>query len=83
MHCMLYATNASAGAEVALAIMVILLVIFAVVLSIASLVFWILMLVDCAKRKRMSDGERVAWILIQVFLGVIGSVAYYFAVKRG
>ena len=49
--------------------------------GIAATVFWILMIIDCAKRK-MSDGERVAWILVLVFLGIIGATIYYFAVKR-
>ena len=55
-------------------------VLFAV--GIASLVFWILMIIDCAQRKKLSDGERVAWILVLVFLGAIGAIIYYFAVKR-
>jgi hypothetical protein len=45
-------------------------------------VFWILMIVDCAKRKKLSDSERVAWILILVFLHFIGATIYYFAVKK-
>jgi len=45
-------------------------------------VFWILMIVDCAKRKKLSDSERVAWILILVFLHFIGAAIYYFAVKK-
>ncbi len=44
-------------------------------------VFWVLMIIDCAKRK-MSDSERVVWILVLVFLGFIGATIYYFAVKR-
>ena len=39
------------------------------------------MIIDCAKRK-MSDSERITWILILVFLGIIGAVVYYFVVKR-
>jgi len=45
-------------------------------------VFWVLMIIDCASRKRMSDGERIAWILVLVFLGFLGATIYYFAVKR-
>ena len=45
-------------------------------------VFWVLMIIDCATRKRFSDGERVAWILVLVFLHFIGATIYYFAVKR-
>jgi len=46
-----------------------------------SFVFWILMIVDCAKRNMKSD-DRIVWILILVFLGIIGAVVYYFVVKR-
>ncbi|MEM3154539.1 MAG: PLDc N-terminal domain-containing protein [Candidatus Woesearchaeota archaeon] len=45
-------------------------------------VFWILMIIDCAKRRGLTGGERIAWILVLVFLGVIGAAVYYFAVKR-
>ena len=45
-------------------------------------VFWVLMIIDCASRKGMSDGERIAWILVLVFLGFLGATIYYFAVKR-
>lgn len=45
-------------------------------------VFWIWMIVDCATRKKLSDGERVAWILVLVFLHFLGATIYYFAVKR-
>lgn len=45
-------------------------------------VFWVLMIIDCAKRKQLTDSERVAWILVLVFLGFLGAGVYYFAVKR-
>ncbi len=51
-------------------------------LIIALTIFWILMIVDCATRKKLSDGERVAWILVLVFLHFIGAMVYYLAVKR-
>ncbi len=51
-------------------------------LIIALTIFWILMIVDCATRKKFSDGERVAWILVLVFLHFIGAMVYYLAVKR-
>ena len=45
-------------------------------------VFWILMIVDAAKRDFKKDSERVVWILILIFLGGLGAIIYYFAVKR-
>ena len=39
------------------------------------------MIIDAAKRKFKNENERVIWILILVFLGMLGAVIYYFAVK--
>lgn len=60
---------------------IILLVLILIAAAIFSFVFWILMIIDCAKRK-MSDGERIAWILVLLLLGVLGAAIYYFAVKK-
>jgi hypothetical protein len=55
---------------------------FLIILAgILGLIFWIAMIIDCAKRK-MTEGEKVAWILILVFLHALGALIYYFAVKR-
>jgi len=51
-------------------------------LGIALTVFWIMMIIDCAQRKNLTDGERVVWILVLVFLGFFGASIYYLAVKR-
>ena len=70
----------NSGAIYALLIIFLMLLLFASIIF--SFIFWIWMIVDCAKRKNISDGERVAWIIVLVFLQVIGAVIYYFAVKR-
>lgn len=70
------------GVSVSIVVLLMLLFILLFALVIFSFVFWILMIIDCAKRKGLSDGERVAWILVLVFLGAIGAVIYYFAVKK-
>lgn len=56
------------------------LIIFA--LSIIGFIFWILMLVDCIKRKFKEETEKIIWILVLVFTGVIGALIYYFVVKK-
>ena len=33
------------------------------------------------KQKRMPDVEKVIWILVVLFLGIIGVIIYYFIVK--
>lgn len=70
------------GLSTSVVVLLIFLFILLFALVIFSFVFWILMIIDCAKRKHLSDGERIAWILVLAFLGVIGAAVYYFAVKR-
>ena len=65
-----------------MAIFMLLLILLLVGLVLGLTIFWILMIVDCATRKKLSDGERVAWILVLVFLHFIGASIYYLAVKR-
>ena len=66
----------------ALGIGIIILILAAVVLAVCAFIFWIVMIVDCAKRKFKGDTEKVVWILILIFLGIIGALIYYFVVKQ-
>ena len=69
-----------------LALLGILLFIFVAMLVVAVIIFcfifWILMIVDAAKRDFKTDGEKIAWVIIVVFLHILGALIYYFAVKR-
>ena len=54
-----------------------------VILAIAAffilqLVMWIWMLVDCLKNEPSTGNDKVIWVLLMVFLGIIGSLLYYF-----
>lgn len=53
-----------------------------VAVAILATIFWIFMLVDCAKRNFKKDNDKVVWILILVFTGIIGAIIYYFVVKN-
>ena len=44
-------------------------------------VFWLLMLIDCLKRDFRKDIEKVVWVLVLVFLHLLGALVYYFVVK--
>jgi beta-lactamase regulating signal transducer with metallopeptidase domain len=55
--------------------------IFAAV-SIIAFVFWIMMLVDVIKRNFKKSDEKVIWVLVVIFAGIIGALIYYFVVKR-
>jgi hypothetical protein len=50
--------------------------IFAVI-AIASSIFWIAMLVDCATKEPSSGNDKLVWILIIVFTHWIGALLYY------
>ena len=42
-------------------------------------VFWLMMLIHAAK---YDVKDKVVWILLMVFTGIIGAIIYYFVVKR-
>lgn len=51
-------------------------------LALASFVFWIIMLIDAIKRDYDKSDDKIIWILVIVFIGIIGAIIYYFVVKR-
>ncbi len=55
-----------------------------IALLIGAVIFWVLMLIDCATKpdkKVKKYGGKIVWILIIVLLGLLGAIIYYFAVK--
>lgn len=54
----------------------------AVVISILAFIFWVLMIVDCVKRNFKESNEKIVWIIVLIFAGVLGALIYYFVVKR-
>ena len=42
--------------------------------------FWIWMLVDCVKRDKLKD--KLVWIIVLIFLNIIGALIYFFIVKN-
>ena len=44
-------------------------------------VFWIWMIIDCLKRDFKKDVEKIVWILVLIFLHLLGAIIYYFVVK--
>ena len=45
-------------------------------------IFWIIMIVDAAKRKFAESNDKIVWILVLVLVGWIGALVYYFVVYR-
>jgi len=55
--------------------------IIGVIIAILAFVFWVWMLVDAIMRTFKSDVEKVIWILVIIFLNLLGAIIYYFAVR--
>ena len=45
-------------------------------------IFWIAMIVDCLTRNFKEGSERIAWLLVLIFLNIVGLIIYYFMVFR-
>ncbi len=56
--------------------------IIGIIIGILFLIFWIFMIVDCAKRKFIKDGEKILWILIMIFGTWIGAIVYFFVIRQ-
>ncbi len=55
---------------------------FILTMVVLSFVFWIWMIIDCAKNNRIAGGEKVAWLLVIIFLHFLGALIYFFAGRR-
>lgn len=51
--------------------------VFAVIL----VVFWLWMLVDCLNRNFKKDMDKLVWIILLLFIHILGAFLYYFLVK--
>jgi phospholipase D-like protein len=45
-------------------------------LGLAVMVFWIWMLIDAITNRGISDGEKIAWVLVIIFLHALGGLIY-------
>ena len=45
-------------------------------------VFWLWMLIDCLKNPRIQGTEKLIWVLVIIFLHVIGPLLYFFLAKE-
>ena len=51
------------------------------IISLACFVFWLWMLVHAITNKGISDVEKIMWVLVIIFLPLIGSIIYFFVGK--
>ncbi|MEI6731260.1 MAG: PLDc N-terminal domain-containing protein [archaeon] len=55
--------------------------ILAAIVMVIFIVFWVLMLIDCAKRKFKNDVEKIVWVLVLLFGRIFGAIAYYIVIR--
>ena len=60
------------------AIFGLLFMLVAVVIGLAAFAFWVWMLIHAIQNKGLSDSERLVWVLVIIFVGVIGPIIYFF-----
>ena len=47
-------------------------------IALAAFAFWIWMLISAVQNKGLSEGEKIAWVLILVFVHCLGAILYFF-----
>lgn len=47
--------------------------------GVGGTVFWIWMLVDCAKNEPRKGNDRIVWVLVIALTHLLGALIYYFA----
>jgi cytochrome c oxidase assembly factor CtaG len=47
-------------------------------LFILASIFWVWMLIDCLQNSRLQGVEKLVWIVVILFLHLLGAVIYFF-----
>jgi hypothetical protein len=50
-------------------------------ISLAVFVFWVWMLIHAVTNKALGDGEKIAWVLVIIFVPCLGALIYFFVGK--
>ena len=57
-------------------LIVILLFVLPIILAVFA--FWIWMLISAVQNKGLTEGEKIAWVLVIALLHVLGALIYFF-----
>ena len=52
------------------------------ILAVAS-IFWLWMLIDAIGNPRLNGAEKIIWVLVVLFLHLIGALVYFFVGRGG
>ena len=47
------------------------------------LIFWLWMFIDCLKNPTLQGTEKLIWVLVLLFVHVLGPILYFFIAKEG
>lgn len=47
------------------------------VLGLATFVFWLWALIDCARKEHPGENMKLVWILVVLFAGIVGALIYF------
>ena len=50
---------------------------FLAILGLLAFAFWTWMIIDAIQNKGLTDGEKIAWVLVVIFLHCIGALLYF------
>lgn len=59
-------------------ILILVAALFLVPLALAAFAFWIWMLVSAIQNQGLTEGEKIAWVLVMVFVHFLGAILYFF-----
>ncbi len=63
-------------------IVMILAMLFLLPLALAAFAFWIWMLVHAIRNDSLTEGQKIAWVLVILFLHFLGAIIYFFAGRQ-
>lgn len=56
----------------------VLVFLFMAALGLACFAFWLWMLIHAITNKGLGDGEKIVWVIVVIFLPVLGPILYFF-----
>ena len=59
----------------------ILILLFVLPLVLAAFAFWIWMLISAIQNKGLTEGEKIAWVLVIALLHFLGALIYFFVAR--
>jgi hypothetical protein len=59
-------------------ILILAAVLFLLPLALAVFAFWIWMLISAIQNQGLTEGEKIAWVLVMVFVHFLGAILYFF-----